>query len=97
MNFLAVAVDISLAGILAGFFLTLVRVYRGPTTADRVVALDLMAFLVVSFIAVFCIKINDPIFMNGAIILALIAFLGTVGFARYLEARQFQEVEKDRG
>lgn len=75
-----VAVMMTLAMFLAFF-----RLVRGPSLPDRVVALDLIALIVVAIIAVYEIWINEPVLLDAAIVLALVTFLGTVGFARYLE------------
>lgn len=65
--------------------LTLSRLVRGPSLPDRVVALDLLGTLGIGVIAVYAIATNQPVFLDVAIILALISFLGTVAFAYYLE------------
>jgi multicomponent Na+:H+ antiporter subunit F len=64
-----------------------VRLARGPSLPDRVVALDLLATLAIGMIAVYSIARNQPVLLDVAIVLALLAFLGTVAFARYLEKR----------
>jgi multicomponent Na+:H+ antiporter subunit F len=66
-------------------FLAFWRLLRGPSLPDRVVALDLIAMLSVGFIAMYDIVTNDTVFLDVAIVLALVAFLGTVAFARYVE------------
>ncbi|MBM3135301.1 MAG: cation:proton antiporter [Chloroflexi bacterium] len=65
--------------------LAFVRLVRGPSLPDRVVALDLIATLVMGIIAVYAIARNQPVLLDVAIVLALLSFLGTVAFARYLE------------
>jgi multicomponent Na+:H+ antiporter subunit F len=71
--------------IIAGLFLALFRLVRGPTTLDRVVALDLIGLLAMGFILAFTILSGRRVFLDVAVIMALIIFLGTVAFARYLE------------
>lgn len=63
------------------------RLLRGPTLADRVVALELMASITVGMIAVYTIATEVANFIDVAVVLALTAFLAAVGFARYLEKR----------
>ena len=63
----------------------LVRLVRGPTLPDRVVALELMASLTVPFIVVYALSDDRTAFLDVAMVLALTAFLTAVGFARYLE------------
>jgi multicomponent Na+:H+ antiporter subunit F len=70
--------------------LALYRVLRGPSLADRVVALDLMATLVAAITAVYAIYTETAVILDVAIIFALIAFLGTVAFAGYIERKERQ-------
>ncbi|MDQ7842783.1 MAG: cation:proton antiporter [Armatimonadota bacterium] len=67
--------------------LAFTRLARGPTLPDRVVALDLISALAVGIIGVYSIETNQRVLIEVAIVLALISFLGTVAFARYLERR----------
>jgi len=67
--------------------LAFVRLVRGPSLPDRVVALDLMSTLGIGIIATYAIATEQPVFLDVASVLALITFLGTVAFAYYLEQR----------
>lgn len=71
----------------AGMVLALARLVRGPSLPDRVVALDLMSTITVGIIAVHSVLSGETVYLDAAVILALIAFLGTVAFARYLAMR----------
>ena len=64
-----------------------VRLVRGPSLPDRVVALDLMTTLGVGIIAAYAIGTNQAIFLDIATIIALISFLGTIAFAYYIQKR----------
>ena len=64
-----------------------VRLLRGPSLPDRVVAFDLLATVGVGISAVYSIAHNQPVFLDVAVVLALISFVGTVAFARYIEKR----------
>ncbi|MDP8905823.1 MAG: monovalent cation/H+ antiporter complex subunit F [Chloroflexota bacterium] len=66
-------------------FLAATRLFRGPSLADRIVALELIAGLMVGIIAVVTIVGNQPVLIDVAIALALVGFLGAVAFARYME------------
>lgn len=68
-----------------------VRFLMGPTLSDRVVALDLLLTTGIGIIAVYSIHTDQPTFLDIAMILALIAFLGTVAFSYYLEKREKNE------
>lgn len=77
---------ISLAMVLA-----FVRLVRGPSLPDRVVALDLIAISTAGFITVYAIDTGQRVFIDVAIVLALITFLSTVAFAQYIERRARDE------
>lgn len=86
MDFLSIAVTITFVALSISLLLSLIRVIMGPSLPDRVVALDLIAFLVIGFIATYSIAVDQPVFLDAAIVLALIAFLGTLAFARYVRS-----------
>ncbi len=76
---------IAMGFIIAALVLAFGRLVGGPTTLDRVVALDLIGLLAMGFILAFTILSGRDVFLDVAVIMALIIFLGTVAFARYLE------------
>lgn len=76
-----------LALISVGLIAAFIRLLRGPSLPDRVVALDLISVMAMGFIVVYAVRFNQPNFLDVAIVLALITFLGTVAFAYYLERR----------
>ena len=63
------------------------RLVRGPTLADRVVALDLLAIFVVGAMVTAAIHFESPILLQPAVALTLLGFLGTVAFAQYMLKR----------
>ena len=71
--------------LIISLFLAFFRLVRGPVLPDRIVALDLIVSLAIGLIAGYTILAEQSVFLNTAVVLALIAFLGTVAFARYLE------------
>ena len=68
--------------------LALVRLLRGPSLPDRIVALDLMTTVGVAMCGIYAVTHDQPVFLDVAVVMALITFVGTVAFARYLEERQ---------
>ncbi|MDJ0950891.1 MAG: cation:proton antiporter [Alphaproteobacteria bacterium] len=90
---LAWAIDIAFALLMAAMLVAFVRLARGPSLPDRVVALDLVTVLAVAFSALFAIVSDNPAFLDVAIALALVAFLATVAFARFAERRKLQRDE----
>ncbi|HOI09210.1 MAG TPA: cation:proton antiporter [Myxococcota bacterium] len=85
LPFLALCVDIALVLILLSFAVAFVRIALGPTLPDRVVAFDMLALLAVGFIGLLTLRSGHPVFLDAAIALALVAFVGTVAYARYIE------------
>ncbi|MDO9080427.1 MAG: cation:proton antiporter [Desulfuromonadales bacterium] len=71
----------------AGIVLAFVRLVRGPSLPDRVIALDLMATLIIAISAAYSVVTEQPAYLDVAIVLALITFQGTVAFAYYLNRR----------
>ncbi len=67
--------------------LTFARLLRGPSLPDRVIALDMTATLSIGVVAVYALATGQPALLDVAIVLALLVFLGTVGFAYYIERR----------
>lgn len=62
-----------------------VRFARGPRLPDRIVALELMTSCAVGIAAATAVAKGRSLYMDVALIVALIGFLSTVAFARYLE------------
>jgi multicomponent Na+:H+ antiporter subunit F len=61
------------------------RLLRGPSLSDRVVALDLIGTLAAGAVGVYAITQDEPIYIFVSIVLALVLFVGTVAFAYHLE------------
>lgn len=61
------------------------RLLKGPTIADKVIALDLLITTGIGIIGVYCIIYNHSTLLDSALILGLIAFLSTVALSYYLE------------
>jgi multicomponent Na+:H+ antiporter subunit F len=79
--FLEIVLGVLAFALVLGF----VRLLRGPSLPDRVVAFDLLATVGVGISAVYSMAHDQPVFLDVAVVLALISFVGTVAFARYIE------------
>jgi len=82
---------IALTMLSVALLLAFVRLARGPGLPDRVIALDLVSILAAAIAATYAIAAEDAVFLDVAIVLALISFLGTVAFARFVERQGFNE------
>ncbi len=78
-------IQVTFGLLIAAMFVSFIRLVRGPSLPARVVALDLMGSLAVGVIAVYSVATEQAIFLDVAIVLALIGFLGTVAFAYFVE------------
>lgn len=81
-------VSIVLGILTLAFALAAFRLAKGPTLPDRVIALDLIAVLAIMIIAANAVQSERPVFLDAGLVLAVLAFLSTVAFARYLEGRR---------
>ena len=68
-----------------------IRFVKGPDIVDRVISLDLLITCGLGVIASFSVMTDESAFLDIAMILALIAFLGTVAFSYYLIKRHDNE------
>jgi multicomponent Na+:H+ antiporter subunit F len=96
-SFIGFAGIASLGMLLIGMVLVLLRLARGPTAADRVIALDLLSMLVVAFLLAICIHAQETSCLDVAIAYACIAFLGTVALARYISKTSRRRSGQHRG
>jgi multicomponent Na+:H+ antiporter subunit F len=69
------------------FCCAFVRLLKGPSLADRVVAMDLMSTIAVGAICLYSIWSDRYEFTDAALVLALIMFLSTIAFSYYLEKK----------
>lgn len=77
----------SLAALIAGvaFVLAVVRFIQGPTAADRVVAFDVLTIISITGIVLSALATGRGIYLDVALVYALLSFLGVIVVARYLE------------
>jgi len=78
--FIIAAVLISLALILG-----IARLVKGPTAADRVVALDTMSVIVTAALVLLSYIFERYIYIDVALIYGVLGFIGVIVIARYLE------------
>jgi multicomponent Na+:H+ antiporter subunit F len=64
---------------------TLVRVIIGPSLPDRVLSLDMIGVQIVSSLAIITILLDTPAFLEAILVLAILAFVGTIAFCKYIE------------
>jgi len=82
-----IATDISFGLLGLAALLTLIRLVRGPTLADRILCLDTLTGLVIGTIGSYALRSGLTLYADIAISLALVSFLPTAALARYLLSR----------
>lgn len=85
--FLNVAMAITFVVLTLAFALIVVRIVRGPTLPDRILALDLLVAVAIGYIAAYGIISGFTIYVDIAIALGLVGFLSTIALARFVLAR----------
>src|SRR4051794_17366302 len=79
-----VVVVLAFALLGGGALLAMVRVARGPSLLDRVVATDTLLVIIAAGLAVHAALYRDPTLVPVLVVVSLLAFVGTVSIARYV-------------
>lgn len=75
--------------------LATVRLLRGPSVPDRILALDILSMIALGILGLYATATGDPAALDVAIGIALIAFLATAGLAHYYLTHHEDPVEED--
>lgn len=81
------AVNLSFASLTIALFAGLYRLLTGPTLPDRMVVMDLIASLVIGLIITYIMLTGQTVYLNVAVVIALLVFMGNIAFAKYLKRR----------
>jgi multicomponent Na+:H+ antiporter subunit F len=79
----SVAIALTMLAVAAG--MTFIRLLKGPTLPDRVIAIDLIGVLLVCLLVVTAADTEQQALLDVAMVVALISFVGTVAYSRYIE------------
>lgn len=75
---------IALFGVSISMVLCLYRLLAGPATVDRLLALDTIATNVIAFLIILSIRLGTDVYLESVMVLAVLAFVGTVAISKYL-------------
>lgn len=78
-----------------GIAISSYRIIIGPSLPDRVVALDMIGVMLVSSIAVVSVLLGTRAFLEVILILAILAFISTIAFSKYIERGVIIERKRD--
>ncbi len=88
---------VAAAAIMLTMALALGRAFAGPTTYDRVLAVNMFGGQTVLIIAVLGFLMGRPDFTDIALAYALINFLGTLAFLKFFAYHEIGRADKDPG
>ena len=89
-------IDILITVLMVSLLLCAWRLYKGPNTPNRTAAFDLIAIHAVGIFALDAIRLKSSDLLDGAIITAVLGFLGALMFARYLEQSDQEDWKDDQ-
>lgn len=84
-------IDFSLYFLIAVIALCLFRVIKGPTVADRVVAIEIIGVIVVGICVILSISSGRAFLIDIGIAWIILSFIGTLTMAKYLGRRKLDE------
>ncbi|EUJ18037.1 Na(+)/H(+) antiporter subunit F1 [Listeria kieliensis] len=76
-------------------FLYLYRILKGPTTSDKVIALDSIGMNLVAIVALLSMFYRTNAYLDVILLIALLAFIGTVSFSKFIEKGKVIDRERD--
>ncbi len=82
--FTQVATDIGIVLVFIGILLCVLRLLKGPHLADRALAADTIAILLVALVVLFTMRFNTLAFFDGALTISLVGFATTVAMGQYI-------------
>jgi len=78
-----------LAALFLSILMAIIRVIKGPTAPDRIVGLDTINTIVIVGMVIFGLAVKSVIYIDVAIVYALLSFISTLFIAKYLEGGEF--------
>ncbi|MCW5721267.1 MAG: cation:proton antiporter [Devosia sp.] len=93
VSFIDWASLVALVLLTLALLVSVVRIIIGPTLGDRVLALDLMTVVAMGFIGAIAVRTGLTLYLDIAIALALLGFLATIAFARYILRRAGRDAQ----
>ncbi|OQX72330.1 MAG: cation:proton antiporter [Bacteroidetes bacterium 4484_249] len=76
---------IALALLVLGLIFGAIRFVKGPTAGDRTVALDTLTTIVVAGLVLLAYAFGRIVYVDVALVYAVLGFIGVIVIARYLE------------
>ena len=77
--------------IILACIMCLFRIWKGPTSADRIVAIDILGIMIIGLCAILTISTGRSWYIDIGIAWALQSFISTLALSKYLEGKGFDE------
>ncbi|MDX9748109.1 MAG: monovalent cation/H+ antiporter complex subunit F [Paludibacter sp.] len=78
---------IALGFLMLAMVFTLYRLLKGPTFNDQIAAMDLLASIIIGVIMVYGMLINNKMYFDIAIVIALVSFIGTIAISTFIKKK----------
>jgi len=85
------AIVVAMGAFGLAMLLNLVRLLRGPTPGDRVLAIDTLYVNAVALLVLFGLRLGSDVFFEAALLIAMLGFVGTIALAKFLIRRDIVE------
>ncbi|TVQ23870.1 MAG: cation:proton antiporter [Spirochaetaceae bacterium] len=79
--------DAAILLIVLGALVVFVRILKGPTQADRIVAGSVVGTMLFSCILLLSVRLNEPVMIDVALVYAVLQFVDLIIYAKYLGRR----------
>ena len=82
---IAIVLKISILMVIAAALLNFYRLVKGPDAPDRVLALDTLSITAIAMIILLGITLNTRMYIESALLIAVMGFVSTVAMAKYIK------------
>ncbi|APH03864.1 Na(+)/H(+) antiporter subunit F1 [Bacillus weihaiensis] len=91
-----IVMTLSLVIVAISTLLYVYRLVKGPTTPDRVIALDAIGINLIAITAIISIVLSSSAFVEVILLLGILAFIGTVAFSKFLEKGEIIKYDRNQ-
>ncbi len=71
------------------------RLIKGPSTPDRVIALDTIGITMIAMVAIFSMLLDTSAFLELILLLGILSFIGTIAMSKFIERGKIFERKRD--
>ncbi|MEQ5834773.1 K+/H+ antiporter subunit F [Marinobacter mangrovi] len=82
---ITIALEITLAMVTLAVILNVIRLFKGPDAPDRILALDSLYINAIALIVLFSMLIHSRLYIQSALLIAVMGFVGTIALAKHLK------------